>query len=37
MGYSDGWTELADWAMQWFLSKRGQRSPGYVELNKENV
>lgn len=26
MGYPKGWTELKDWVMQWFLSKRGKRS-----------
>lgn len=26
MGYPQGWTELKDWAMQWFQSARKQRS-----------
>jgi site-specific DNA-cytosine methylase len=28
MGYPLGWTELEDWAMQWFRSKRKSRSKG---------
>jgi hypothetical protein len=26
MGYPEGWTELAPWAMQWFLCNRKKRS-----------
>lgn len=31
MGYPIGWTELKDWAMQWFRSKRVKRSKNLSE------
>lgn len=34
MGYPIGWTALEDWATQWFLSKRKQRSKNYSDLHK---
>jgi hypothetical protein len=33
MGYPSGWTELKDWAMQWFRDKRGRRSKSSPELS----
>ena len=32
MGYPIGWTELDALATQWFRSKHGRRSPGYLAL-----
>lgn len=33
MAYPLGWTVLEDWATQWFLSRRGRRSPGLPGSN----
>lgn len=35
MGYPPGWTELKDWAMQWFRSKRVKRSCDLRELRSK--